>query len=204
MVRLVAGDGPDIVALQEVPVWALGRLERWSGMAVTWAVTKRALLGPLARFLQELSPSRVRSGFTGQANAVLVSRRHAVARARSVVLARRGRGERRVCQLLDVDAEGRRIVVANLHLTTRRPEHAQRELDRVGVLVAGAGAAVVCGDTNLPGRGLDGFSLPLPGIDQILVRGLALERGPGAWPESRRRSDGRLLSDHPPIEAVIA
>ena len=32
MVRTVVEDGPDVVAFQEVPVWALDRLEAWSGM----------------------------------------------------------------------------------------------------------------------------------------------------------------------------
>ena len=31
MVELVTGDRPNLVALQEVPLWALGRLEGWSG-----------------------------------------------------------------------------------------------------------------------------------------------------------------------------
>jgi endonuclease/exonuclease/phosphatase family metal-dependent hydrolase len=203
MIRLVTADGPDVVALQEVPVWALPRLERWSGMAVTWAVTKRALLGPLARVLQELSPARVRSALTGQANALLVARRHPVTRSRDVLLARRGRAERRVAQVVDLKADGRPLVVANLHLTTRRPERARAELDRVNALLGDA-PAVVLGDTNLPGAGLEGFSAPLPGIDQILVRGLPLAQPARAWPEERRRVEGRLLSDHPPIEAVIA
>ena len=33
---------------------------------------------------------------------------------------------------------------------------------------------------------------------------LALERGPEPWPEARRSLDGRVLSDHAPVEAVIA
>ena len=32
MVRLAAADEPDVLCLQEVPLWALSRLARWSGM----------------------------------------------------------------------------------------------------------------------------------------------------------------------------
>jgi len=51
MIRLISLDAPDVVALQEVPLWALGRLERWSGMRALWAVAVPSLLGPLARVL---------------------------------------------------------------------------------------------------------------------------------------------------------
>ncbi len=47
-----------------------------------------------------------------------------------------------------------------------------------------------------------GFSEPIPGLDQILVRG-APDSRPGRWPEERRRVEGRLLSDHAPVEARI-
>jgi len=69
---------------------------------------------------------------------------------------------------------------------------------------------VVCGDVNVAaGRSrtigdlvAEGWSAPAPGIDQVLVRGLAAA-GPHGWPEERRRVGGRLLSDHSPVEAVI-
>ena len=47
MVRLAAGDDPDVVCLQEVPAWALGRLERWSGMTAVAALAAPPRLGPL-------------------------------------------------------------------------------------------------------------------------------------------------------------
>jgi endonuclease/exonuclease/phosphatase family metal-dependent hydrolase len=62
---------------------------------------------------------------------------------------------------------------------------------------------IVAGDFNLPGEGLPGFSTPLAGsIDQILVRGVPAA-SPVAWAEDRRRLDGRLLSDHAPVELTI-
>jgi hypothetical protein len=48
------------------------------------------------------------------------------------------------------------------------------------------------------------FSAPIRGIDQILVRGFELVRGPEPWPEERRRIGNHLLSDHAPVEAALA
>jgi hypothetical protein len=40
------------------------------------------------------------------------------------------------------------------------------------------------------------------GVDHVLVRDAAA--GPvRAWPEERRRLDGRLLSDHAPLEVEV-
>jgi hypothetical protein len=64
--------------------------------------------------------------------------------------------------------------------------------------------SILAGDANLVAAGADGFSAPLAGsIDQILVRGLTLSDGPSAWPLERRVVDGRTLSDHAPVEAVV-
>src|SRR5215210_1071138 len=79
MVRLVTHDGPDLVCLQEVPPWALESLGRWSGMQVFGQVAARPTVGPLpstiaaGRHVTDLNPGLLRSGFEGQANAILVS-----------------------------------------------------------------------------------------------------------------------------------
>src|SRR4029078_2711208 len=41
MLELVTRDGPDVVCLKELPVWALGHLESWSGMHATGAVARK-------------------------------------------------------------------------------------------------------------------------------------------------------------------
>ena len=47
-----------------------------------------------------------------------------------------------------------------------------------------------------------GFSPPGPGIDHVLVRGADVSEH-HRWPLDRRRVDGRLLSDHAPVEVAL-
>jgi endonuclease/exonuclease/phosphatase family metal-dependent hydrolase len=213
MVRLVTADAPDILALQEVPLWALGRLERWSGMAVHWAVTVPSpLLAPVARIVTELDPLRFRGMITGQANALLLNPRFEVGEQRLLLLNpgvtrwewlfRRG-FQQRFCQALTVRARGRELVVTNLH-ATNNARLAEGEAGRAADFVADADRCILSGDFNVRRFAVPTFSEPIDGIDQILVRGLELERGPEAWPKERRRVGGALLSDHEPVEAVVA
>lgn len=214
MVELVTADRPDVVALQEVPVWALGRIERWSGMAARWAVTVPALLlAPLARLLTEVNAAQLRSAVTGQANVVLVGERLRVGEQRLLQLnpevgrwewLRRG-GQQRWCQAVEVRAAGgaHPLVVANLHATNDAAVAAD-ETKRAAAFLADAERVVLCGDFNVPRRALAGFTEPIEGIDQILVRGLELVEPPHAWEPARRVLGGRLLSDHAPVEAVVA
>ena len=202
MVRLAVADGPTIVCLQEVPAWAIGRLERWSGMTAIGAVAAHPLLGnaELGRLVTDLNHGLLRSAFTGQANAILVdSDLEIVAEAAEQISTN---GERRVCQAVTVDDLG---VVANFHATGGSPADMQfhRALDFADH-VAGDAPLILCGDFNLrPPYGLDGFSDPLAGsIDQILVRGLP-STPPISWPPERRRVDGRLLSDHAPVDVLV-
>lgn len=140
-VRLVTEDGPDLVCLQEVPVWGLGRLERWSGMAAVTDTTIRAGLGPLplplwlTRRLTDIHHGRLRSFVTGQGNAVLVGPRlqvqetwgrvlndrhfrRALARQERIELRVRLRWaiERRIAQAVRVvTEEGRPLFAVNIH-----------------------------------------------------------------------------------------
>jgi endonuclease/exonuclease/phosphatase family metal-dependent hydrolase len=215
MVRLVTADAPDVVALQEVPLWAVKRLDDWSGMSASWAMTMPTPLGPLARRMTAADPVRFRSSLTGQANALLVNPHFEIGRHRRAVLnpglsrtdwLLHG-GQRRVCHSLEVEADGRRLVLANLHASNApEPGRIAEEIERAVSFLAGAERCVLCGDFNVRRHPVAGFSGAIDGIDQILVRGLGLglERGPEAWAEERRRVGGAVLSDHAPVEAVIA
>ena len=196
MIELVTGDHPDVVCLQEVPVWAIGRLEGWSGMRAFGATGAEPLLrsAELGRLVTDLNHGLLRSAVTGEAVATLISRQHAVVGERRDPV-----GRNRV--LLGVKLEGG-LFVANFHVTGGAV--AEEQFRRVGDLVSSEPSVVVAGDANLrPPYDVDGFSAPLAGsIDQILVRGLPTTP-PVAWPTERRRVEGKLLSDHAPVEATV-
>jgi endonuclease/exonuclease/phosphatase family metal-dependent hydrolase len=163
MVRLAAADKPDVLLLQEVPAWALERLDEWSGMAAVGEVAARPSLGPLpstaeiGRVLTSLNHGLLRSAFSGQANAILVrpplrvldrdsivlnSGRFRRAQARWLGLGLAARlawaNERRVCQALRLRlADGATILVANLHATSYPPDErlADAELLRAATFV---------------------------------------------------------------------
>ena len=196
MVELATGDHPDVVCLQEVPVWAIGRLEAWSGMRVFAATGAQPLLrsAELGRLVTDLNHGILRSALTGEAVATLVSRQHAVVGERRDPV-----GRNRILLGLQLE-EG--PFVGNFHVTGGAV--AREQFRRVVDLTAGEPAVVLAGDVNLrPPYELEGFSAPLAGsIDQILVRGLP-STASVAWPTGRRRIDGRLLSDHAPVEATV-
>jgi endonuclease/exonuclease/phosphatase family metal-dependent hydrolase len=232
MVELVTADRPDVVVLQEVPAWALGRLAGWSGMQAVGDVAQRPRLGPIpitesaGRTLTNLRPGLLRSAFAGQANAILlggdlrivardvltlnpVPFRREQARALGLDLVTRlaWAKERRVCQVVRL---GSGLVVANLHASSSpgEPRVPAVELERATAFaesVASAGdTVVIAGDFNCEAAhwALEGYSEPGPGIDHIAVRG-ADPSALRVWPDERRRRDGMLLSDHSPIELEL-
>ena len=194
MIELVTADDPDVVCLQEVPVWALQRLESWSGMHATGAVAAQPLLrnADLGRWITELHHGVLRSAVTGEALATLVARRHAVVGERRDPV-----GPNRV--LLGVKLED--LFVGNFHVTGGAA--ADEQFRRIRDL-APADPVALAGDVNLrPPYEVAGYSEPLPdSIDQVLVRGLP-SSAPTAWPAERRRVNGRLLSDHAPVEVTV-
>jgi endonuclease/exonuclease/phosphatase family metal-dependent hydrolase len=135
-------------------------------------------------------------------------------------LARVGWGkERRVCQAVRVQLGTGTLVVGNLHATKYTPDKRlpDAELLRAAVFVDGMARpdepVLLCGDFNVsvassrmladlvkPEWGFIGAT-PI-GVDHVLLRGL---RGapPRRWPPDRRRHDGRLLSDHAPVDVEV-
>jgi endonuclease/exonuclease/phosphatase family metal-dependent hydrolase len=127
--------------------------------------------------------------------------------------------ERRVIQVVRARFDEETLLVANLHATAYDADQrlADAELLRAAVfadaLAEPGDVVVLAGDFNIPAARSTtqaeltsaewGFSEPLgEGIDQILVRG-ARVRSVERWPRDRRRVDGRILSDHTPVEARI-
>ena len=206
MIRLAVADRPDVLCLQEVPLWALTRLERWSGMTARSVVTRRAVLPVrLAGLITRLHNGLFRSGLAGQANAILLRSGLEPLEHRSLRIDA-GRDEQRHCHAIRLDG----IVVANLHATNdfARPEIAAAEIVRAEAFIAelaGPLPAVLAGDFNLRAEYLDeleGWSARGPGIDHVLVRGLSASPLL-VWPQERRLQNGVVLSDHAPVEARV-
>ncbi len=179
MVQLATEDRPDVLCLQELPVWALGRLEGWSGMTAVTAVAGRAMLGPLpgnaelGRLVTDIDHGLFRSTFTGQANAVLLAPSLQVLERREVVLnpygfrrvqARRlglavvprlvWSKERRVCHVVRVRRGKGTVVLANLHGTGSTDKRIpDAELLRAAVFADGVAEpdepVVLAGDFNI-------------------------------------------------------
>ena len=127
--------------------------------------------------------------------------------------------ERRVCQAVRLSLrDGRSALVANLHATAYGPDErfADAELLRAATFADGLArpgeVCILAGDFNVSAersRTLAdlaepewGFSVPAPGIDHVLVRGARSHR-PERWPPERRRLQGRLLSDHAPVDVRV-
>jgi endonuclease/exonuclease/phosphatase family metal-dependent hydrolase len=63
-------------------------------------------------------------------------------------------------------------------------------------------AVVLAGDFNVADPGLEGYSAPGEGIDDVLVQGArAVEVV--IWPRERRIVAGVVLSDHAPVDCLV-
>jgi endonuclease/exonuclease/phosphatase family metal-dependent hydrolase len=207
MIELVVADGPDVVCLQEIPVWALPLLDDWSGMRRFDAITRPPLWpGPFSKWVTRVHQGFFRSGLAGQANAILVAPRHAATGLGHERISLPGRERRLVHAIRIAGTEG--VTVANFHATN---DHAQAAVPRGEAAHAAAFAervatpgdvVVLAGDFNVVDPCLDGYSPPAGGIDHVLVRGAVMD-SVAVWPRERRMQNGVVLSDHPVVEARL-
>jgi endonuclease/exonuclease/phosphatase family metal-dependent hydrolase len=135
-------------------------------------------------------------------------------------LARWWEKERRVCHLVKFELPNRRrLLVANLHASSYAADLrlADAELRRAASFVDRASEldeiVVLAGDFNttlehsatlrhLTTREDDRYSTSGPGIDNVLVRGGKASEV-RVWADDERRYDGKLLSDHAPVELQL-
>jgi endonuclease/exonuclease/phosphatase family metal-dependent hydrolase len=153
----------------------------------------------------------------------LNSRRFRFAQSRALRLgpiARLGwANERRIVHALRLRGpDGRTMLVTNMHCTSFPADErlADAEVLRAAWFAVSTAApedvVVLAGDFNArAARSRSfadltkpewGFSPPGTGIDHILVRGAAAAQI-RRWPDDRRLHEGRLLSDHAPVELEI-
>jgi endonuclease/exonuclease/phosphatase family metal-dependent hydrolase len=173
MITLATADDPDVLCVQEVPSWALGRF-------TVGDVAARPTLGPLpssaavGRQLTSLHHGLLRSAFSGQGNAIAVAprlrvlaheqlelnpRRVRAAEGRRLGLGVVGRNawakERRIVQTVRLgDDDGRTYLVANTHCTSLPDRRiAQAELLRAATFATSKAlegdVVVLAGDFNL-------------------------------------------------------
>jgi len=141
MLRLATVDNPDVLCVQEVPAWALGKF-------TVGDVAARPVLGPLwitrrlGRALTEPNHGLLRSAFSGQGNAMIIggtlrilehrvltlnTRRFRDAQARAMDLSPVARlawaKERRIVQAVRLDdGSGTTYLLANTHCTSYPPD----------------------------------------------------------------------------------
>jgi endonuclease/exonuclease/phosphatase family metal-dependent hydrolase len=245
MVELISADKPDMVFLQEIPVWALDSMAEWSGMQAITDRARKPKLGPfpipasLGRALTAPNHGKIRSAFAGQGNAVLIPREATLRKHKSITLntnpfcEERGRElgltpkqmvdwekERRICQTVQYELANRqRFFLANVHAThssdIRLPDAELRKA--VNFVLRGSEleeVLVVAGDFNITrdasttinelmtAEREDRWMASGPQIDHILLR-RAIATSVRVWPDDERTYDGKILSDHAPVEVQI-
>jgi len=232
MLRVATADDPDVLCAQEVPAWALRRFTAGDLAARPRAGSRRLgrRLTDLNHGLLRSAFSGQGNGILaaprlrvlGHERLTLNPRPFRDAQARELKLRRVTRlawaRERRIVQALRLeDADGRTFLVANLHCTSFSADRrlAETELRRAAWFATSTAepedVVVLAGDFNVTADSpaLEelcssewGFSGAGPGIDHILVRGAPVTPI-RRWPEDRREYNGRLLSDHAPVELDV-
>ncbi len=229
MARVMIEDAPDLVLLQEVPVWAGPLLGKETGMGVTLAPAYGAHI-PFAHVPLPLAvgaavgralPDIVRTQVEGQANALLYAADLLLVSARRSQLNPRTRlrGEPRIAQLARLRHRrvGLEFAVANVHADSGDN---REQLERAGYVLeqfARGAPMLLGGDLNAAPRSPGVRGLLARGwleesgeveLDHLMVRGLGLEWGATRWAPERRDlpvngSAPVRLSDHDPVDAVV-
>lgn len=211
----------EIALLQEAPPrWLapLGRRCRANGVL---ALTSRNELAPLRAAIADRFPDLIKSN-EGGSNMVLVRAPATIEEVERHGLARKP--ERRTLLLARVAVPGgRRLAVANMHLSVPSTGQGEEELLAAAaraVAFAGNDALILGGDLNLrPAQHAHAFAeverrfglAPPTGpraIDHLLARGLDVVDAPQALPPTAREvnaTDGRRLrlSDHAPVTGAF-
>jgi len=158
MVELITTGDPDVVCLQEVPVWALDSIGEWTAMQAVSSRAARPHLGPLrisaglGHMLSSLDNGKFSRRFAGRGNVILFPAEAKVRSVKAITLntnvfceergaqlgltpkqMRDWEKERRICQLVQYEMPNRRrFIVATLHATffTRDLRLADAELNR--------------------------------------------------------------------------
>lgn len=197
MVRLACDDDVDVVCLQELGVWSLARLELWSGLHASTAVSRRACLpARLAGAITRLHQGLFRSALEGQAQAILT---RGPAEALGALRVSEGLREHRIVNAVRYGG----AVIGNVHATNdfRDPRVPRAEIERASAfldsLARPGEPRILAGDFNLRDP-----SLPGPAIDHVVVSGAAVTPLV-VWPKERRSQNGVVLSDHAPVELTV-
>lgn len=207
----------EVALLQEAPPRWLAPLGRRCRAHGALALTSRNELPFLRAAIADRFPDLIKSN-EGGSNMLLVRAPATIEAVERHRLARRP--ERRTLLLCRVAAPGgRRIAVANMHLSVPSTGQGEGELLHAAeraVEFAGGDPLILGGDLNLRpvhhahafAEGQRRFDLAAPtaprAIDHLLVRGLEVVEAPRALAPSERELDepgGRrlLLSDHAPV-----
>jgi len=196
MIELASRDRPDVLCLQEVPLWALAHhLSDWSeGMHVATTTTlpsrlPRRFAGWMSRRHQGLW----RSAIAGQANAILVAPAHTFEELDELRVSMPSQHPRRI----HAACVAGRVVIVNAHISAD-----VGELERTFAFAETWATVVLAGDLNLRAIKRPGWSAPARGIDHVVARGLNLS-GLTVWDVERRTAAGVVLSDHAPVEATV-
>jgi endonuclease/exonuclease/phosphatase family metal-dependent hydrolase len=215
----LAGWEWDVALLQEAPPRWLTALEQATGAVGARDLTSRNALPSLRARLAEWNPDLIGSN-EGGSNVLLVRPPARIVATRAETLATRPERRRLLLARLELP-DGRRLVVACLHLSVPRTGQGRAEALRAAALATewGAGDPLVFGgDLNLrPAdhraafedlRGRFGLASPTGprAIDHLLARSLDIVERPAALPAAAREFAGPgglaiRLSDHAPVVA---